>query len=728
MRVGIRITARDSEQWDVSITWDGRPKPLERSMRRLPQSPWVAPADDAALAACGAHDWEAMSHRVHSIGDVEDDDPRLLGTLLFAALFGSDWDAVFEAGAAAGGVLELALECSGAARPLHGLAWELMHDGGGFVGIKCRPEVAIVRVVERDPNAGSSLRVIDSPPRVLFAIGTSLRDPEIRPGAEFMGLMRRLESEGGSIVPYVLERAAPTRLTAAATRFRPDLVHVISHGRINVDREGELLLSEHDVPEPADWRTSGTLLEALRAAGPLPPIVVLSACQSGTAGGPQASTLAAEVVAGGVSTVIAMSGKVTDRACRLFTRKLGQVLVEGEPLVSAVALARRAAYLDAGPPARSVDWALPAVFESADVPHGYRPVKAGGGAAGPLAAFKLGRDEPVFCGRREFLENCDELLAPGRALEVLVVYTEGQRGLGKRRLLEELANRALREGHVPCPVWPSKEEAPRTVRALALELLKAIREARLRLGLPVDVDSKLLSLLARESDVRIDFPAGADEDERWLELNLLIDALAADKRPLSEGGLRAAAAIDFGRLGADLRESGLSIATAESRPLVLLGGVEYWGEALEPLFQVLLTENGLGRPRDPIPVVVTCDLKGVGSDFLGIRKEQAERTEWIRFERLEPFAQDGEDSLAYRWILLNPRKRLDVPDAKYVYVAPRAEGKWLDEFRDFVRGVPGEMSSAMFFWSLRQLAERGELERGDDDKVLSDYAKLQQGP
>jgi CHAT domain len=725
MRVGIRISARDSEQWDVSITWDGRPKPLERRMRRLDQRPWVAPADDAALAACGAHDWAAMSHRVHSIGDVDDDDPRLLGRLLFAALFGSDWDAVFEAGAAAGGVLELALGCSGEARPLHGLAWELMHDDSGFVAIKCRPEVAIVRVVERDPKADSSLRAIDSPPRVLFAIGTSLRDPEIRPGAEFMGLMRRLESEGGSIVPYVLERAAPTRLTAAATRFRPDLVHVISHGRINAEREGELLLTEHDVPEPADWRTAGTLLDALRAAGPLPPIVVLSACQSGTAGGPHASTLAAEVVEGGVSTVIAMSGKVTDRACRLFTRKLGQVLVEGEPLVSAVALARRAAYLDAGPPARSVDWALPAVFQSADVPHGYRPVKVDPGTTGPLAAFKLGRAEPVFCGRREFLETCDELLAPGKDLEVLVVYTEGQRGLGKRRLLEELAIRALREGHVPCPVWPAKEDAPRTVRALALELLKAIRDARLRLGLPVDVHSSLLPLLARESDVRIEFPAG--EDERWIELNLLIDALTADNRPLGAGGLRAAAAIDFGRLGADLRASGLSIATPESRPLVLLAGIEYWGEALEPLFQALLNEDGLGRPNDPVPVVVTCDLKSVGSDFLGIRKEQSERTEWIRFERLEPFAQDGEDSLAYRWILLNPRKRLDVPDAKYVYVAKHAEGEWLDEFRDFVRGVPGHMSSEMFYWSVRGLAKRGELERGDDDAVLQGYAQHQQG-
>jgi hypothetical protein len=723
VRVGIEITARDSATWDVAITWDGQPKPLERPMRRLPQRPWVAPADDAALAALGAHDWAALAERVHSIGEVEDDDPQLLGRLLFAALLGDDWDAVFEAGEGAGGVLELALTCSGDARPLQGLAWELMHDGGGFLAIKCRPEVAVTRVVAPAPGTESSLRDIASPPRVLFAVGTSLGDPEIRPGAEFMGLMRRLESEGGSIVPYVLERASPERLKTAAGRFRPDVVHVISHGRINPAREGELLLSEHDVAEAADWRTAETVLTALRAAGPLPPIVVLSACQSGTAGGPHASTLAADLVEGGVATVIAMSGKVTDRACRLFTRKLGQVLVEGEPLVSAVALARRAAYLEAGPPARSVDWALPAVFLSTDVPHAHAPVQVAPGAAGPLAAFKLGRAEPVFCGRREFLEAFDELVAPNRDLEVLVVYTEGERGLGKRRLLEELANRALRDGHVPCPIWPAKEDAPRTVRALGLELLKAIRDARLRLGLPVDEPSRLLRLLARGSDVQIAFPKA--EDDRWIELNMLIDELSGDERQLGAQGMRAAAALDLGRLGAELRASGRGIATPESRPVVLLAGVEYWGEALEPLFHVLLGEHGLGQPGDPIPVAVTCDTKSVGSDVLALRKEESERVGWVSWQKLKPFAEDGEDSLAYRWILLNPRKRLDVPDAKYVYVAERAEGKWLDEFRAYVRGVPGSMSSELFYWSVRGLAERGELERGDDDAVLRGYAQQQ---
>ena len=63
---------------------------------------------------------------------------------------------------------------------------------------------------------------------------------------------------------------------------------------------------------------------------------------------PHASLLARDLVVNGVPIVIAMSGRVSDRACRLFTRVFGAgpPLIRGSRLVDAVVAGRRAAYLE----------------------------------------------------------------------------------------------------------------------------------------------------------------------------------------------------------------------------------------------------------------------------------------------------------------------------------------------------------------------------------------------
>jgi hypothetical protein len=129
---------------------------------------------------------------------------------------------------------------------LHALRWEALHDGSVHVAAKGakdpadpsgrRLPVGIVRLVPAAagrPGAegGVPFDPIIRIPRVLYAIGSRLTDPRVRAGAEFMGIMRHLERNGGSIHPRVLESATAASLAAALEDFKPEVLHLIGHGR-----------------------------------------------------------------------------------------------------------------------------------------------------------------------------------------------------------------------------------------------------------------------------------------------------------------------------------------------------------------------------------------------------------------------------------------------------------------------------------------------------------------
>jgi hypothetical protein len=123
--------------------------------------------------------------------------------------------------------------------------------------------VGIVRLV---PSAGArTFSQVERIPRVLFAVGSRLTDRTVRPGAEFMGIIRHLERHGGSIQPRVLDHATRPALVAGLADFQPDVLHLIGHGQRS---GGEVKL--------ADW-VGDQLLDAraLMRGGPF--LVVLQA-------------------------------------------------------------------------------------------------------------------------------------------------------------------------------------------------------------------------------------------------------------------------------------------------------------------------------------------------------------------------------------------------------------------------------------------------------------------
>src|SRR5262249_13875014 len=163
---------------------------------------------------------------------------------------------------------------------LHRLNWEMMHGRKEFLAGMLHPEVAITRIVSG--TDGVKARQISLPPRVLFVIGTSLTDPKIRPGAEAVGLLKRIEESARTIQWRGLQRGKPEVTKGQVQQFNPDVVKFICHGLVDKTGKGYLELETNEADRQDDKRHyAKTLLDCLRGAGDFPPIVVLSACYSG---------------------------------------------------------------------------------------------------------------------------------------------------------------------------------------------------------------------------------------------------------------------------------------------------------------------------------------------------------------------------------------------------------------------------------------------------------------
>jgi hypothetical protein len=444
-------------------------------------------------------------------------DVDLFGCYLFDTLIGSRvWGKIRQiALAKSPPYIELALLWPADENSLHRLNWEMMKAPEGFLAICRKFEIAVTRIVK---GALHRAHAIALPPRLLFVIGTRLYDPDIRAGAETVALLRELKHKGRSIQSRTLQLANPVNLKRMMEAFRPDAVYLVSHGGLDAQGRGYITLrKDDDHPNEDVPRYANQLLSYLNFCGQYPPIVVLSACYSaGTPnrkllGAHHAAPLAAELVAGGIPIVVGMAGRISDAACRLFTKRFGEALISGEPLIAATAEGRRAAFGEGEPPDTSVDWAFPAVYVAEGVTQDYTPARIGADDAAVrveilVKSYGIER-QPVFCAREEFIEAYHEMLAQlldPRGQSVVGAYVDeaasGIGGIGRTRLLEEIAVQSIRDGHVPCLVSSSSPNwrIPTTVPQLSAEILKSVAKARKIYGLQPPADSLLLKELLVE--------------------------------------------------------------------------------------------------------------------------------------------------------------------------------------------------------------------------------------
>ncbi|HVR99235.1 MAG TPA: hypothetical protein VMW27_21625, partial [Thermoanaerobaculia bacterium] len=172
----------------------------------------------------------------------------LFGQYLFQALLGDVlWQAICDAAKAAGDdLIELALSFEEDDTDLHRLSWETLHSGTSFLTAEAQKLVAITRLVPAE-KAQAATRVVEA--RVLFVVGAALNDPELRPGAEYLGLMRRLEASGLGLSSQLLLQATVESLRDKVLEIRPSIVHVIAHGAFSGGR-AVLRLTDKETRRP----------------------------------------------------------------------------------------------------------------------------------------------------------------------------------------------------------------------------------------------------------------------------------------------------------------------------------------------------------------------------------------------------------------------------------------------------------------------------------------------
>jgi hypothetical protein len=656
---------------------------------------------------------------------------RQYGELLFEAAFGeTTWQRILTDVAAGADYLEVAVRgaADGDHRALQALRWEALHDGTGFIVAQGATydkdrsiPVGVVRVITPSASApkdaipdswgpgDAELVQITHIPKVLFAVGSHLTDPQVRPGAEFMGIMRRLDRNGGSIRARVLESATRWRLVEELTAFKPDVLHLIGHGRLSVD--GQVTVQLRGDPSGDHYVSAEELLAAFAEAGHRPTMVVLSACQTGAAGG--GLSFAARLVAGngvsrGVSIVVAMAGDISDTACRIFTQALTTAIGVGVPLGKAVVRGRRAAFYNARgrdaqhPAPDSGHWVMPVLFLADFVRDDIPLVQMDSVKAARKRVELLNLAyEPVFFGRPEFLTALDRLLDADDNLKVLVAHTpNAAKSYGSTRLLRELGARAVRSDVLPVFLGPFDNDRPDCLRKLAKEFEERINEIRshllnLNMWYPSEavaaVENGAVGLVLAKAIRR--------------DLDALVAALPADD-PVRHR------------------------AAGQPRTILLCHRVDMWTGVIDKLLD-LLGPVGLDGGATPVPVVLTGAenddaLKGVleGRRFGGAH--------WIDFVPLRRLRGDrdeddggmggaprNEDVLAYQWWLLNPPEALD---GRQLAFAPRrgAPDDWKNAIRTTLRRL-----NCMYDEVIYDLAAgSSSLVSASDDYLLESYAKV----
>ena len=154
-----------------------------------------------------------------AIGDRLPTDKReTFGRYLYAVLVGDTvWQRMLETAVAAGvRLIELSICSTGADPRFQELNWEMLHGPHRFLaaGAQCdgtshRFSVAITR---RVASAAEMPVPMKFPPRLLFVVGASLTDKDIKPGAEVLGLLEQFERDGTRVQSRVLQRQqAPQR-------------------------------------------------------------------------------------------------------------------------------------------------------------------------------------------------------------------------------------------------------------------------------------------------------------------------------------------------------------------------------------------------------------------------------------------------------------------------------------------------------------------------------------
>jgi len=342
------------------------------------------------------------------------------------------------------------------------LPWELLHTRAGFLTLRTRQPVSIVR---RLPESISQQHKLSfAPPLRILLVparpkGTGFVDPR--------GIARELvdelqeQVEAGAIT---LEFLRPATFEGLRMRLRDrkhpiHILHFDGHGMFDNQAGGQGQLAFEDERGYRDLVDARMLASLLQASGV--PLVVLTACQSGMGAEEDAfSSVAAQLIHQGVDAVVAMSTSVLVASASRYTETFYRALARGTTVPLAHVKAKQGLQRD---PGRHLlhrrleeeghlvqlrDWWLPHFYQqhalTFQLPPSAKPHKTQSKEVKSLQ--RLNKDMPAaprygFTGRSQELLQMERWLSQGK----LVIIT-GFSGGGKTALAREAADWLTRTG------------------------------------------------------------------------------------------------------------------------------------------------------------------------------------------------------------------------------------------------------------------------------------------
>lgn len=682
MRVLIKITRPSNDTWSVALHYSGNVSKHDL-LRKAGRQHLSFPELDSADIGLRAEDVEALSKKIFA-NNANANEGAELGQHLFKCLFDPDQWSPIQAMGDAGDSLELALSWDSSEAELNSLPWELLNDGENFL---CAQGVAITRLVDCAKKA--PLRPTLTP-KVLFVIGAALNDLDIRPGGEYLGLIKRLHGKKVSLNSRVLIPKSLDEIGKSIAEFNPSVIHFIGHGRdgklqVSVpDRSKQFETFEFDAEKiKRDWLDKATST----------PMFVLSACQSAAQPPePHALPLALKLIQMGVPLAVGMSGRVSDAACRYFCWRFYESLLDNVAIPHGVAQARMAAGLINANLGNEPHWAFPVLFMRADVDPSVTLDQASLAVwvkqSTIASKYNDQRNPLLFCGRLNAQSTFHQILNPNDTLKILaaeVLNPDQEQGgprYGKSRLLRELAEQAVLNGCIVVSVSTHKAiSPPTTCLSFAQHLKQAFEHARKRFGIPV-AEYSLASMVKFEQngDESKLPPTLRDQYEGYIghDLEILLPQMYGE-----------ALRHDAKRLRDDAPEWCKKI-------VLMIDDLHRFDNLAYQFFNFMLTDDGVGDAEIPIPFVFTYsnhkDVKSSCSGALSAIEEYVSgRTRLVAHVPLEAFPHPDIEYLAYQQFLLS----LNPP----LVATTKNESNAFRRIHQHIQGVPSKMELNKGLWS-----------------------------
>lgn len=729
MRFFIKVQKNDETAWTVSIHSEAvdREPLITRIVRRSGAGNKVfpqPPADELAeinpkqphYDLCRAAETERLFELYASIisKDLADKDMATFGRYLFSTLIGAKaWAAICQK--AGDQTVELALVWPQSETVLHRLPWEAMHSGRDFLAAEWG-RGAITRVVA---GTKSDYDQITIQPRVLFVVGTNINETSVRAGTEFLSLLHRLRNANLMLDTKIVDRVSTEDLEREISLFQPSVVHFICHGKFEQGRAYLEMMPDKTGAGPVQVFAE-TLLRLLRAGKQTsPPIVVLNACYSATSRTdakslPLSIPLSIELVQGGVPMVIGMAGRIADRACRLFTTRFYETLLNGGSVAEATAEGRFAGIKHMGEQAeRLTDWAMPIIYLAEGLstsvtvdPNWAEQTRKRLDSA---AKYRSLNNPKIFCDRQEIFTAYRALMADQTQKSLLIVEADEyetklawQRPqYGKTRLLEEIAAQSVLDGHIACLLsYNEQESPPATALDIAIGISRALRKTRERFKLNSNVSSEVVKLhhfiknQAQANDLNINVRTALELDD-----------------PDSASVVREALALDLTSL---LDEARAKFDSASLKILILIDEVHRFDTGARVLVEELINEEGLGKEGQAVPVILTftsCNLRPEYNTAINQLKEFLSKGRlYAARQYLRAFPPPNDDILIYQQFLLHREPPLIAREP--------VASMFFDRLHSTTRGVPSMLCSDELEVAISTALDFKGLEEADDEALL----------